>query len=61
METKTEKKTSLVKSGFDTVKMMSNIRSKIDENLESLSPKQRRKYYQKQKEEFEEWKAARKL
>jgi hypothetical protein len=61
METKTEKKTSLVKSGFDTVKMMRNIRSKIDENLESLSPKQRRKYYQKQKEEFEEWKAARKL
>ncbi len=52
METKAKKK-------FDTVKMMRDIRNKIDKKLESMSPKQRREYYKKQREEFEEWKMAR--
>lgn len=52
METKVKKK-------FDTVKMMRDIRNKIDKKLESMSPEQRREYYKKQKEEFEEWNMAR--
>jgi len=47
------------KKEFDAVKMMRDIRNKIDEKLESMTPKQRRTYYKKQREEFEEWKKAR--
>jgi len=53
METKIKKK-------FDAVKMMRDIRNNIDKELESMSPEQRREYYKKQSEEFEEWKIARK-
>jgi hypothetical protein len=51
METKVKKK-------FDAVQMMRNIRNKIDQELESMPPEQRREYYKKQREEFEEWKIA---
>jgi len=51
METKVKKK-------FDAVKMMRDIRNKVDQKLESLTPEQRREYYKQQKKEFEEWKIA---
>lgn len=54
METKTKKK-------FDAVKMMRDIRSKIDQNLQSMTSEQRREYYAKQREEFEKWKMAKKV
>ncbi len=54
METKTKKK-------FDAVKMMRDIRSKIDQNLQSMTSEQRREYYAKQREEFEKWKMAKKI
>ena len=47
-----------VKNKFDAVKMMRDIRNKIDQKLESMSTRQRREYYKKQQEEFEEWKIA---
>ena len=52
MKTKTKKE-------FDAVKMMRDIRDKIDQELLSMTPKERREYYKRQREEFEEWKKSR--
>ena len=54
METKTKKK-------FDAVKMMRDIRNKIDRELQSMTPEQRQEYYDKQRKEFEEWKMVKKI
>jgi len=47
-----------IKKKFDAVKMMRDIRNKIDEKLKSMTTEQRREYYKQQKKEFEEWKMA---
>lgn len=52
METKIEKK-------FDAVKMMRDIRDKIDRELEAMTPEQRKEYYKKRREQFKEWKRTR--
>jgi hypothetical protein len=54
METKTKKK-------FDAVKMMRDIRNKIDRELQSMTSEQRQEYYAKQRGEFEKWKMAKKV
>ncbi len=54
METKTKKK-------FDAVRMMRDIRNKIDRELQSMTSHERQEYYDKQRKEFEEWKMAKKV
>lgn len=49
MGTKTKKK-------FDAVKMMRDIRDKIDRELLDMTVEERQEYYGKQRKEFEQWK-----